>query len=87
MTPRSLQTFKRLEAELAEVRERGYATNFAESEADVAAVAVAIPGDAGGERASITVSAPVTRLSPERAPAIAAAASRRGRRDLPRVDS
>jgi IclR family transcriptional regulator, acetate operon repressor len=36
MTPRSLQSLSRLEAELARVRERGYATNFAESEADVA---------------------------------------------------
>ena len=76
MTPRSLQSLKRLEAELGEVRERGYATNFAESEADVAAVAVAIPGDLGGDRASITVSAPITRLPPERAPRIAAAAVR-----------
>ena len=76
MTPRSLQSLKRLEAELAEVRERGYATNFAESEADVAAVAVAIPGDPGGDRAAITVSAPITRLSAEGAPRIAKAAAR-----------
>lgn len=74
MTPRSLQSLKRLEAELAAVRDRGYATNFGESEVDVAAVAVAMP--AGAEHASITVSAPITRLTPERAPAIAAAASR-----------
>jgi IclR family transcriptional regulator, acetate operon repressor len=72
MTTRSLPSLKRLEAELAAVRERGYATNFAESEADVAAVAVAIPG----AEHSITVSAPVTRLAPDRAPAIAAAATR-----------
>jgi IclR family transcriptional regulator, acetate operon repressor len=76
MTPRSLHSLTRLEAELAAVRERGYATNFAESEADVAAVAVAIPGDPGGDRASISVSAPITRLRPERAPRIAAAAAR-----------
>jgi IclR family acetate operon transcriptional repressor len=72
MTPRSLRSLERLEAELAGVRERGYATNFAESEADVAAVAVAIPA----AEHSITVSAPVTRLRPERAPTIAAAAAR-----------
>ena len=74
MTPRSIQSLRLLEAELREVRERGYATNFAESEADVAAVAVAIPRDIGGDRASITVSAPITRLPAKRAPRIAAAA-------------
>jgi DNA-binding IclR family transcriptional regulator len=76
MTPRSLPSLERLEPELARVRERGYATNFGESEADVAAVAVAAPGDPGGRRASVTVSAPITRLDPDDAPRIAAAASR-----------
>ena len=72
MTPRSLKSLKGLEEELRAVRERGYATNFAESEADIAAVAVAIPG----QDASITVSAPLTRLPETRASAISRAATR-----------
>jgi IclR family transcriptional regulator, acetate operon repressor len=65
MTSRSPKTRAELEAALAEIRERGYATNFGESEDEVAAVAVAIPRRPGMPRASITLSAPITRLDDE----------------------
>jgi IclR family acetate operon transcriptional repressor len=76
LTPQSLSTMAALESELAAVRERGFATNFGQSEADVAAVAVAVPAQAGHPRAAITVSAPITRLSDDDAPRIAEAARR-----------
>jgi DNA-binding IclR family transcriptional regulator len=61
MTPRSPSTRAQLEAALTDVRARGYATNFDESEEEVAAVAVAIPRRRGMPWSSITVSAPTTR--------------------------
>jgi DNA-binding IclR family transcriptional regulator len=73
-TPRSLGSVADLEAELAEIRERGFATNFGQSEPDVAAVAVAVVGHP--DRAAITVSAPITRLAEGDAPRIAQAAGR-----------
>jgi IclR family transcriptional regulator, acetate operon repressor len=76
MTPRSLLTLRELEAELDVIRTRGYATNFGESETDVAAVAVAIGGQPGNRRASVTVSAPIGRLERDRVQEIAAAARR-----------
>jgi IclR family transcriptional regulator, acetate operon repressor len=76
MTPRSLLTLRELEAELDAIRTRGYATNFGESEADVAAVAVAIGGQPGNRRASVTVSAPIGRLDRDRVEEIAAATRR-----------
>lgn len=86
MTSRSLSTFRQLELELDAVRERGFATNFGESEDDLAAVAVAIPRQPGMQRAAITVSAPLTRMDQDRVPAVAEAA-RRAAADLgqPRV--
>jgi IclR family transcriptional regulator, acetate operon repressor len=76
MTSRSLSTPERLEAELEAVRRRGYATNFGESEDDVAAVAVAVPGQPGMRRAAITVSAPLTRMDEDRGASVAAATAR-----------
>jgi IclR family acetate operon transcriptional repressor len=75
LTSRSLASVADLEADLAAIRERGFATNFGQSEPDVAAVAVAVPGrpDRG---AAITVSAPITRLAEDDAPRIAQAAAR-----------
>jgi DNA-binding IclR family transcriptional regulator len=76
MTSRSLASIADLEAQLDDVRERGYATNFGESESDVAAVAVPVPGRPGDRRLSITISAPLGRLTPEQAPVVANAALR-----------
>lgn len=74
MTPRSLSSLEQLETELAAVRKRGFATNFGESEDDVAAVAVAVPVAGGVPMASITVSAPLTRIDEQRAARVAEAA-------------
>jgi IclR family transcriptional regulator, acetate operon repressor len=76
MTGRSLSSLVDLERDLEEVRRAGFATNFGESEDELAAVAVAIPGRPGGRLAAITVSAPLTRLRPEQAAAIAEVAHR-----------
>jgi DNA-binding IclR family transcriptional regulator len=76
MTSRSLSTLEALERELEEVRGRGFATNFGESEEDVAALAVAIPSQPGIRRAAITVSAPITRMDEERVTDVAEAAMR-----------
>ena len=76
LTARSLRTMDELLAELDEMRERGFATNFGQSEDEVAAVAVAVPSRPGHPRAAITVSAPLTRLTEADVPRIAAAALR-----------
>jgi IclR family acetate operon transcriptional repressor len=56
-----------LEAELAEIRGRGYATNYGEWRADIAAVAAAILRDDGEPAASLSVSTPVSRMPPDAA--------------------
>jgi IclR family acetate operon transcriptional repressor len=58
----------RLRAELVLIRERGYATNTGEWRADIAAVAAAVPGPAGIPVASLSISAPMTRISAEMHP-------------------
>jgi IclR family transcriptional regulator, acetate operon repressor len=62
--------------EIRQVSERGWATNYEESEDGLSAVAVAIPEPSGIARSSITVSLPAERLRPERAPEIAEATTR-----------
>jgi IclR family transcriptional regulator, acetate operon repressor len=62
MTPRSVATLDELEKELEQIRRRGYATNFGESEDDLVAVAAAVPNLPRTERAAITVAAPSTRI-------------------------
>lgn len=62
MTPQSLSKRSDLEKELADVRARGYATNFGESETDLCAVAVAIPGRHGRALGAVAVAAPKSRL-------------------------
>jgi IclR family transcriptional regulator, acetate operon repressor len=49
-------------AELSEIRNRGYAVNRGEWRGDIAAVAAAILGHDGEPVASISISAPVTRM-------------------------
>jgi DNA-binding IclR family transcriptional regulator len=70
-TDRSIATLEDLEAELAHVRRAGYATNFSESEPDIAAVGVAIIGTVGEPSAGFSVAAPASRLDRSRVPAIA----------------
>jgi DNA-binding IclR family transcriptional regulator len=85
MTGRSLTTLAALRRELRAVRQSGYATNFGESEDGLAAVAVPIPGGAGGSELSITVSTPSDRLDRRRAPAMAAAATEAAQRIAERL--
>jgi DNA-binding IclR family transcriptional regulator len=73
LTPDSIGTLAELEAELARVRECGYATNMGENEPGIVSVAVRIP--VPGERpAALAIAAPSTRMSDERIPVAAAEA-------------
>lgn len=73
VTEESITSRTQLEQELERIRQRGYGTNWAESEPDVAAVAVAIKGAFGTPRAAIAVSAPLSRLDEAHAPTVAQA--------------
>jgi IclR family acetate operon transcriptional repressor len=66
LTPRSIPTRTELVAELNQVRRRGWATNFGESEPDVSGVAVGVPSAAGEVPYAIAVSAPRSRLAQSR---------------------
>jgi IclR family acetate operon transcriptional repressor len=57
-----------LRAELTAIRERGYATNGGEWRSDIAAVAAAVIGHAGTPIASLSISAPITRMPPGKHP-------------------
>lgn len=76
MTDRSIASFTALEAELSQIRRRGYATNFLESEEDIVAVGVALPTALGAVTAGISVAGPAARLSRARVHKIAAALKR-----------
>lgn len=73
VTGRSLGSRTELEADLARIRERGYAVNREESEEGVASVAVTIPTRAPSLRLALNAAAPQNRLASSRYPAIAAA--------------
>jgi DNA-binding IclR family transcriptional regulator len=62
ITARSIGSRRALEAELARVRDRGYAVNREESEEGVASVAVPIPTRAPGLRLALNAAAPQHRL-------------------------
>jgi IclR family acetate operon transcriptional repressor len=66
MTDSSLSTLADLEAELAQVRRLGYATNMMESEDDICAVGVALKSPSGIPVASISIAGPASRLTRER---------------------
>lgn len=71
LTESSLTTKSALRKELATVRTHGYATNQNESEADLRAVAVAVPDPTGRTHAAVTVAAPDHRMSTRDFPAVA----------------
>src|SRR6202012_2758170 len=75
-TSRSIGTLTELAADLARVRERGFATNFDEHEFGATGVAVPIPVPPGVTPAAITVNAPSGRVPGERIPATVPAARR-----------
>jgi DNA-binding IclR family transcriptional regulator len=72
VTARSIGSRTELEAELARVRECGYAVNREESEEGVASVAVAVPTRAPGLRLALNAAAPQNRLAPNQYAAVAA---------------
>jgi IclR family acetate operon transcriptional repressor len=75
-TPGSIQTHAQLARELDVIRERGWGTNLAENEPDLAAVAVAIRGVHGVRPAALSVAAPLVRVDDERLAEMAAMAAR-----------
>lgn len=66
MTAHSLTRRSQLEQELAEIRQRGYATNFEESESGLTAVAAAICDREGRPLGAFAVAAPTSRIPQER---------------------
>jgi len=72
ITPRSIGSRAKLEAELSRVRERGYAVNREESEEGVASVAVPIPTRAPGLRLALNAAAPQNRLPTSQYPSVVA---------------
>jgi IclR family acetate operon transcriptional repressor len=60
-TPNTVASRTLLFKQLAEVRERGYAVNNAESEGDVSAVAAVIRDTNGRVRGALSITAPLTR--------------------------
>jgi DNA-binding IclR family transcriptional regulator len=68
VTNRTVVDLDRFEDELATARERGYATNFSESEPGLNAVAVPIRAGLGWAVAAIAVSTPAVRMTPDDVP-------------------
>jgi DNA-binding IclR family transcriptional regulator len=85
-TSRSIGTLAELTADLARVRERGFATNFDEHEFGATGIAVPIPVPAGVTPAAITVNAPSGRVPGERIPVIVAAATAAAARIAAKLD-
>jgi DNA-binding IclR family transcriptional regulator len=73
VTPHSIGSRSKLEAELSRIRERGYAINREESEEGVASIAVPIPTRAPGLRLALNAAAPQNRLDRTRHAAVAGA--------------
>jgi IclR family transcriptional regulator, acetate operon repressor len=69
-TERSLTTRKALLEELAEIRRRGYATNFGESTVGIAAMAMTQRTRSGRIAGAIAISAPDQRMAPKRVPVL-----------------
>jgi DNA-binding IclR family transcriptional regulator len=86
LNDRSLRTREELFAELEQIREQGYATNFGQSEMGINAVAMAVRSMDGTAVAAIAVSAPEQRLPAGRVPELVEQLSnvtREARRRLP----
>ncbi|CAN5292054.1 IclR family transcriptional regulator [soil metagenome] len=73
MTAHSLTRRSQLQQELEEIRARGYATNFGESESGLSAVAVAVRDGQDRPLGALAASAPNPRLADERVEEIAKA--------------
>jgi DNA-binding IclR family transcriptional regulator len=71
-TGRTITSRDALQADLAEVRRRGYAVTNEELEPGLVAVAAPVYRDGAAVVAALSVSGPATRLTARRIPAIAA---------------
>jgi DNA-binding IclR family transcriptional regulator len=80
LTPNTLRTRQELYRQLAEIRERGYAVNLGESEADIGAVAVVLRDRLGQVKGALAVAVPITRLTPADVTRIATAAMKAAQR-------
>lgn len=85
-TSRSVATLAELTADLARVRDRGYATNFDEHEFGATGISVPIPVPPDVTPAAITVNAPSARVPHERIPVIVAAATAAANRIAAKLD-
>lgn len=72
LTPQTITRLDRLEEELRQIRARGWAADLEENEAGVICVAAPIPAALTGLAASISVSAPASRIEPQRIARLAA---------------
>jgi IclR family acetate operon transcriptional repressor len=71
LTPQTIANRANLQHALSDVRKRGYATSFSESEAGISTVAVSIRDMAGRTRCAISLAAPHSRLTSKNAAAFA----------------
>ena len=65
-TPTTLTTPEALRADLALIRERGYALDDSENEADIRCVAAPLFDHTGEVTSAISISGPATRVTPQR---------------------
>jgi DNA-binding IclR family transcriptional regulator len=65
LTGRTLTTLAELERQLAKIRRTGFARSRAESAEGIGSIAVAITDRHGVARGALSVSAPLTRVTPE----------------------
>jgi DNA-binding IclR family transcriptional regulator len=72
LSPRTITSRSAMRADLAAVRERGYAVTESELEPGLVAVAAPVCRDGGAVVAALSVSGPATRLTPARLPEVAA---------------
>jgi len=75
LTERSVKTLPELEKQLDKIRRVGYAKSRSESDDGVGSLAVAVLDRRGVGRAAISISAPVTRITPDLEPVWIAAAT------------
>ena len=68
LTPHTLTDPAHLRAELAAIRQRGYATSFEETDFGAMGIAAPVYDHTGQPAAGIGIAAPLTRIPPERVP-------------------
>lgn len=71
LTPQTIASVAKLQRALSEVRKRGYAASFSESEVGISTVAVSIRDMAGRTRCAISLAAPDSRLTAKNAESFA----------------